>query len=471
MSGFLTVGNIPVIKGDKGDVGPAGPNTIPTQQAVQAALDDRVPPAVAEAVAETVAADSSIISAAALAVMQYLVKNGMQDPRIERVPGVRGFFVRFEGDSDDFVSMQEEPPGSEFLFRLGRADGSTVWGVRKDGSVYQTQKIETASQLNMTALSRAETSGPRVCRIGDSMSAQWAQPYITSSLNVTGVSEVGNISAGGEASYNIAARLGAAPARLAPVGGQIPASGSVDVTVFFSEKLVPQGDGAFNKWMFLQGVTSVVGTLAGVPGTWSVVRSSSATQYVHHPDDRYTFTRTSAGAAVNVPYAEPFLPTQSDELRASVPIINLGTNNLNADDMDQLENDVRAIVQYFRGSHKRFLIWSSLSVRPADASSTTGQRILEARRRLAKIGGAYFLDVVPWMSKYGLAYAGITPTSQDTTDMADGIVPVSLSASNADRHYNQTGYGIVGMLIANRMKQLGWYSNTAWVPDPIGEKS
>lgn len=442
----------------------------PVGIALRSVIAAAVPPVVASAIGS----DTTIVNAAASAVSAYLTQKGMQDPRIERVADDAVFSVQIDGAPAPFFQARPEPIGSEFVFRLTSPDGSTFWGIRKNGSVYPASfggATPGGSSINLDAISKAETSGPRIARIGDSMSAQWAQPYITSALNVPGISEVSNISAGGEASYNIAARVGAVPAKLLPVGGSIPASGSVDVSVFFGDKIVPQGEGVFNKWMFLQGATSVTGTLAGISGIWSIIRAANATQYVHHPDDRYIFTRGAAGAVTAVPYPEQFIVSQTDEYRASVPVINLGTNNLNSDDMDQLENDLKAIVQYFRGSHKRFIIWSSFGVRPSEASTPTGLRIIEARRRAARIGGAYFVDVVAWMSKYGLAYAGITPTAQDVTDMADGIVPVSLSASNADRHYNQTGYGIVGMLVAKRMKDLGWYSATKWINDPIGEKA
>ena len=68
--------------------------------------------------------------------------------------------------------------------------------------------------------------------------------------------------------------------------------------------------------------------------------------------------------------------------------------------------------------------------------------------------GRRFIPIQKYMIEYGLADAGITPTSQDLIDISNGTIPSSLR--NDVIHFNANSYKIVAQQIFNRLNELGW---------------
>jgi lysophospholipase L1-like esterase len=66
------------------------------------------------------------------------------------------------------------------------------------------------------------------------------------------------------------------------------------------------------------------------------------------------------------------------------------------------------------------------------------------------------VNIRQYLLDYGLADAGITPTEQDLTDIANGMVPQSLRPTGDSYHLNAAGYTVVGKYLYKYVKQLGW---------------
>jgi hypothetical protein len=74
--------------------------------------------------------------------------------------------------------------------------------------------------------------------------------------------------------------------------------------------------------------------------------------------------------------------------------------------------------------------------------------------RMARAFGRKFLDLRGYMLSYGLADAGITPTAQDSADIAAGKIPSSLRYDQT--HFNDAGYAIAGAQVYLRMLELNY---------------
>lgn len=73
---------------------------------------------------------------------------------------------------------------------------------------------------------------------------------------------------------------------------------------------------------------------------------------------------------------------------------------------------------------------------------------------LMKKYGNHFFNTRKMLVKYGLDIAGITPTTQDNSDIAVGLVPTSLRSDHI--HLNAAGYTALGTILASYIVGLGY---------------
>jgi lysophospholipase L1-like esterase len=242
-----------------------------------------------------------------------------------------------------------------------------------------------------------------------------------------------NYGIGGQTSPQIAARQGGAPSLLTVTGNSIPASGAVNVTALSVRLLSTAASSAAN---------SLTGTLAGVAGT--LAKDTS---------DNYTFTRTAAAASATAcPAGTPFIPDIGTAQSVHAQILWLGRNNLGSS--SQVQSDTAACAAYLKTFVKRYLVLSILNGGSEGTGTTNYNSIAALNSALASTYGNRYLDVRRYLIDHGLSDAGITPTSQDTTDIANDVVPTSLRADSI--HLTAAGYTVVGQQIANKITTLGW---------------
>lgn len=116
---------------------------------------------------------------------------------------------------------------------------------------------------------------------------------------------------------------------------------------------------------------------------------------------------------------------------------------------------------------KRFLVMSILTS-GADVSGSAGYISILARN--AQLATAYpdnYLDMRGYLIASGLSDAGITPTTQDNTDIAADTVPTSLRDDTI--HPNAIGHWVIARRIAKFIVDKGWVDPASvYIPASLG---
>lgn len=290
-------------------------------------------------------------------------------------------------------------------------------------------------------------SGPDIVCYGDSMTAGaggntaagtgvmagWTGSFpsrVGELLAATGKpGTVRNAGVGGENSVTITARTNATPLLMLPPGGSIPATATaVEVTlqqingVGVAPLLQGNGGGVTGKLYVGDGnsaVEAIEGTISLTSGT-------------------YYFTRSVAGSVVTCDRPAAFRYDFGEARRGDIHVIWIGQNGPSH---ARAKSDVKAIIDEMKALNKRYIVIS----RPTSSDSEDAE--------WHDLYGRRFISIRKYLTTYGLADAGITPTSQDTIDMSNGSVPQSLRIDGV--HFNAAGYYILGNLVYNRLVELG----------------
>lgn len=239
---------------------------------------------------------------------------------------------------------------------------------------------------------------------------------------------------GGERGEHTAARMGAIPALVTVAGGKIPASGSVNIT---TSNMPLSGN-----------LRAYAGTLAGVPGILAYRAAPAPASFI--------FTRSTSGAAVDVPAETPFIP-DAVSYRDAVTLLWMGKNNFS---LDNAEKDIvtltDACFNWLAPLEKRCLVLGHFVDGDTPAGALERAQISAVNAAHQKRYGRLFVDVGAYLSSAQVwKDTGITPTQADLSAQAAGTKPDSLSADAG--HMNTAAYTAVKNLIAARITELGWY--------------
>lgn len=180
--------------------------------------------------------------------------------------------------------------------------------------------------------------------------------------------------------------------------------------------------------------------IAGVKGTLSITQTTSTST-----DVLYFFEREVAGTSdtiINRP--TPIITDAMVTRRNDILVIFAGQNGGWSDPGD-LCNQIKSIVDYASFNKPcQYIVVGLHSLTAADRAPLESEMLKQFGRR--------YINLRDYMTKYGLSDAGITPTSQDTADMAAGKTPTSLMTDGV--HFTAAGYTIIGNLIFKRLKEL-----------------
>ena len=257
-------------------------------------------------------------------------------------------------------------------------------------------------------------------------------------------------------SYNIGARTGGIPTTVSLASNALPASGSVNVTV-----LSPLS-AAFPLSQAEAGplALATVGTASATITT--VLTTDDGTevkgQFTRSDTNQYTFTRDIPGEPKVVsPGADLTVMQHGYDFYPS--IFWPGRNNLGNANIDSIYDDRDAIIA---GHHSSQWILIGLT-NQRNGAEDTGSSILTAilaynADSLADYGTRFF-DAYAFLRDTGTGggfdLMGLSPTAQDTTDIAAGRIPQTFH--NADNlHFNNNGYGAIAKGLAARIGTLGW---------------
>jgi len=233
---------------------------------------------------------------------------------------------------------------------------------------------------------------------------------------------VRNFGVGGEISTQISARAGAVP--ITCTSATIPTSGAVAITPTPS---VPSAQGF-----------APTGKIKGVRGTFAWNGGTPQ------------FTRCEAGSTVAVASGDLFIPDSAILADYSPLLIWSGRNNPSP--ASTVLADIKAMID--RNKSGKFLVLSVLNGAGEGNPSTAYTNITSLNSQLAALYGNRFVDVRRYLIDHGLQDAGITPITQDNTDVAADTVPVSLRTDGI--HLITAGYTIVAQQVYARMQTLGW---------------
>ena len=243
-----------------------------------------------------------------------------------------------------------------------------------------------------------------------------------------------NLAQGGAASANIATRLGALRPLITLSSNKITA-GSYPSNVITVTAISPS-DGWHHS--VIPGVQlDVFGTIAGIPG---ILRQDFGTAYT------FKFLPFGTLASdVAVPAGTPFICTgdalhpndNGDGHRNRTLIIWLGPNN-DRTNTTAMIRDITSMKNHLTSAGKKLYLLSMTS---------DGADAIAANAALKAAFPKEWIDVRNYLMTDGLADAGITPTSDDTTAIAAGNIPRSFRPL-ASVHMTQTAYDVVGRYVA-----------------------
>lgn len=131
--------------------------------------------------------------------------------------------------------------------------------------------------------------------------------------------------------------------------------------------------------------------------------------------------------------------------RNCIPVFWAGTNDApaTAGDAEHITKVVRTMANY--SNRDEYLVLGLTVKSYADTVNAS----------LAYEFGQHYVDVKSYLINYGLDINNITPTEQDTTDIANGVVPTSLRYDSV--HFNDYGYITVANCVYEAGKDLGYW--------------
>lgn len=243
----------------------------------------------------------------------------------------------------------------------------------------------------------------------------------------------------GQTSTEVALRQGGLDVRVNVAGNTIPAAATaVAVTI-------PTPSGTWKTGSFW----SFTGSIAGIPGTLTKDTANL-----------WAFTRTTAGAAKTVSPETKFISDQGVANAGRVQVFRAGKNNTT--DATLVLRDYLAMTKGLSAAKKRYLALPVYNSTTEPSGSGGYNNVAAINTKLADTFGPDYYDLRGWIIRNGLAVAGITPTSDDTTAMAEDRIPPSLMQDGT--HLNKIGRRIEGNRLAEIMVERGWFTSYTPVP-------
>lgn len=301
-----------------------------------------------------------------------------------------------------------------------------------NGDVIATHFIGEGEFVKVKDLGQYDVNNPGIVCWGDSLTAGGGWTNTLSTLTGRAVYNAGT---GGENVKTIMARQGAdvmmvnnitIPAGTTPV--QIATYGNPIKTAFGhnATPLLQGGEHHVNP-------VNIGGVLGNLKWTGSAHNDSTGV---------WTFTRLEAGDAITI--NRPTAMTTAYDREKNNPhlmVIFMGTNGgyTSNDDLVQLH---RLMIDHANAKHTIIL----------GMTRYNAETNAEYEDAMTKAFGRYFINLRDYLSTYGLADAGLTPTAEDTSAMNEGRVPPQLLSDGV--HYTNKCKTVIGNYIYKRCCEL-----------------
>ena len=174
-------------------------------------------------------------------------------------------------------------------------------------------------------------------------------------------------------------------------------------------------------------------TINGVEGTLS------------RTGDTFYFTRAEAGSSVEVKRPVPIITYASKNYKDNPFVIWMGQNGGYNNNDEELVEAFKLATEF--SSSDKFLLMCGFD--------GTGDYRENSEKLMTRAFGRKFVNVREYLVNYGLDDLGISPTSDDTTNISNGQVPSSLRTDQT--HLTTDAYGLVAKLLYERGKELGYW--------------
>jgi lysophospholipase L1-like esterase len=241
---------------------------------------------------------------------------------------------------------------------------------------------------------------------------------------------VRNMGVGGESSRTIASRQGGLCVMLNNI--TIPADGSLVEIGDSSTGFVANDGGQVFPWIQAYG------------GSRPILINDVQMNLYFNPynDNKYWIgfaTPQAQDMVINRPTA--VVTDNMINHKGEILILWIGQNGGYAD-VDDWIGQYQKMIDY--NGNNKYLVLGRTSQGSSEASIES---------QFYQAFGRHYINLRDYLVKYGLADAGLTPTSDDNTRIANGQVPSSLLISDLV-HFNSAGYNVVSNLVYKRGKEL-----------------
>ena len=246
-------------------------------------------------------------------------------------------------------------------------------------------------------------------------------PYVLAQLTGLTVNQFG---VGGETTATIASRQGGMPMVINNI--TIPKSGSV----------------AINELKNLDGTKVLPCLQHGARGiNPCFINDIEGTLSYNNTNSNWEFTRATSGNEISINRPTIIKTNAMINNRNNIMIIWAGTND-NTTDATNIIRLEKLMIDYSKC--KDYLILS-----PPTGSKTS---MANMEKQFLEAFGNRYINTREYLCTYGMEDAGLTPSESDLTDMANGIIPMSLK--NDPTHGNNYYYPIIANLVYKRLKEL-----------------
>lgn len=334
--------------------------------------------------------------------------------------------------------------GSSFAWMVADSDGRVALAVQRDGSVYAPGGIVGGTAESEVGQTRSRRDA--ILTVGDSLTAgyfdgspgpmldSWPaklQALVGDSVSVT------NAAVNGYTVDEEAIRVGTFQLTVAVVGGSIPSSGPVAVTISESPGIIPGQS------------RSYPGTLRGIPGTLDISAAGD-----------WSFTRTTSGSATEAPSTSPWVSQYYPNL-GDTAVIMLGRNDIThkitgteADTRTHIVEGIRRIAGGLTRQVRQVLILS-IPTATTETRGTAGHSLVTSiNAELERQWGNRYLDIRRWLIDNGMRKLGLTPTPADEANIAADTLPPSLMGDTV--HWTRATANLVAQQVFEYMEPREW---------------
>ncbi|MFD2962761.1 MULTISPECIES: hypothetical protein [Olivibacter] len=348
-------------------------------------------------------------------------------------------------DGARFLQLNAEDTG--YIGGWFDAENRILLGIKSNGRVTFLNEDLEDLKIRVATLENGETGIKDVICVGDSLTAA---TYPSQLQILLGESyRVVNRGVGGENVPTIAARVGAVPAVLS--GDVILPALSTDRVEIANyaaveNRLKNKYDGRTINW--IRSPTNTLNSVYVADIECNLIIEGANPDGTVSPDAKIYLRRlVNSDSPTQLKAGMPIYPVTAKLYRKPYAGVYFIGQNRGYDVNGVDDNAV--LVAYYRKLID-FLGTPNYLVVGLHTQSEAQRADLE--ELMLKEFGLRYINLREYMTLYGLADAGLTPTSEDIAAMAEGRTPPSLMTDGT--HFTPKGYSLLAALIHKRMKQL-----------------